>query len=88
MNVSDIAYLFRNAMFRLYLVAVKSKQTAFFFSKNKNDPPGHLPLPALVTFCYHRNEARSNQQNCLIWAFTHEETETKTGKFTSVRLLF
>lgn len=30
LNVSDIAYPFRNVMFRLYLVAVKSKTTAFF----------------------------------------------------------
>lgn len=30
MNVIDIAYPLRNAMFRLYLVVVKNKQTAFF----------------------------------------------------------
>ena len=37
-------------------------------SKSKNHPSGHLPLPTLVTFCYHINDTESNQHNCLIWA--------------------
>ena len=41
---------------------------SFLSSKSKNHPSGHLPLPTLVTFCYHINDTESNQHNCLIWA--------------------